>query len=74
MTSGSNPQKGVKKYPRFLQDKGVGVKSEIAVQQDSSQMVTDISRALKSLKVSKKDKSKLEDTVEHMERVQRRVK
>jgi hypothetical protein len=33
-------------------------------------MVSDIIRALKSLMVSKKDKSELEDAIEHMERVQ----
>jgi hypothetical protein len=34
-------------------------------------MVSDIIRALKSLMVSKRDKSELEDAIEHMERVQR---
>jgi hypothetical protein len=37
-------------------------------------MVSDVIRALKSLTVSKKDKSELEDAIEHIERVQRRGK
>jgi hypothetical protein len=36
-------------------------------------MVRDIIRALKSLMVSKKDKSELEDAIEHMEKIQRRA-
>ena len=44
------------------------------VEKDSTQMVSDIIRGLKSLTVSKKDKWELEDAIEHMERVQRRVK
>jgi light-regulated signal transduction histidine kinase (bacteriophytochrome) len=36
-------------------------------------MVSDISRVLTSLMVSKKDKSELEDAIEHMEKIQRRT-
>ena len=47
--------------------------TEIIVEKDSSTMVSDIISELKSLKVSKKDKSKLNDAIEHMERVKKRV-
>jgi hypothetical protein len=46
---------------------------EIVVEEDSAQMVSDVIRALKSLTVLKKDKSELEDAIEHMERVQRQT-
>jgi hypothetical protein len=46
-------------------------KPQIAVEEDSAQMVSDIIRVLKSLMVSKKDKSELEDAIEHMEKIQR---
>jgi len=36
-------------------------------------MENDIVRPLKSLIVSKKDKSKLEEAIEHMEKIQRRT-
>jgi Mg2+ and Co2+ transporter CorA len=44
---------------------------EIVVEEDSAQMVSDIVRVLKSLTVSKKDKSELEDAIEHMKKIQR---
>jgi type 1 glutamine amidotransferase len=46
---------------------------EIVVEKDSAKMVDDIIEALKSLAVSKKDRSRLNDAIEHMERVQKRV-
>jgi len=42
-------------------------------EEDLAQMVGDITTALKSLMVSKKDKSKLEEAIEHMEKIQRRT-
>jgi hypothetical protein len=48
--------------------------TEIVVEEDSAQMVSDSIRVLKSLMVSKKDKSEWEDAIEHMEKIQRRVK
>jgi hypothetical protein len=47
--------------------------TEIVVEEDSAQMVSDVIRALKSLIVSRRDKSELEDAMERMERVQRRT-
>jgi subtilase family serine protease len=46
--------------------------TEIVVQKDSAQMVSDIIEALKSLTVSKKDKEEREEAIENMEKVQRR--
>jgi subtilase family serine protease/prenyltransferase beta subunit len=46
--------------------------TEIVLQKDSAQMVSDIIEALKSLTVSKKDKEEREEAIENMEKVQRR--
>jgi hypothetical protein len=46
---------------------------EMVVGKDSAAMVGDIIGALESLSVSKKDKWKVKDAIEHMERVQRRT-
>ena len=46
---------------------------EMVVEKDSAAMVDDIITGVKSLSVSKKDRSELKDAIEHMERVQRRT-
>jgi hypothetical protein len=46
---------------------------EMVVEKDSPAMVGDIIEALESLSVSKKDKWKVKDAIEHMERAQRRI-
>jgi hypothetical protein len=46
---------------------------EMVVGKDSTAMVDDIIGSLKSLPVSKKDKWKVKDAIESMERVQRRI-
>lgn len=43
------------------------------MEKDSVAMVDDIIGSLKSLPVSKKDKWKVKDAIEHMERVERRT-